>query len=297
MKKLFVLFLLISLVPFTVGCWNDDDDNDAIAAPRSNIVVSPSVQVPNDLAAAASMRAAISGYEVPMVLNGKTEYPVQVKESGDVTTLVYSFSFTDTELALNSSVTAKEVTGTLTILGVSIPVKMTVSNLSTAAIATVVKTITVTKDNNTGKFVVQVAGETINQPDQNTVPDPDASQYIVSVRYGENVVSAEKGQPTSVTTLTPSFKVTMNKDVTAITSWEVKVTNVDSEASFTLTQTSGAITVTQSGKDITLNVVGETGKQLKDGATYEIQRLAGTVNGVPFGEGGKRYIKVVLPAQ
>ncbi len=30
MKKLFVLFLLVALVPFSIGCWGDDDDDTVL---------------------------------------------------------------------------------------------------------------------------------------------------------------------------------------------------------------------------------------------------------------------------
>lgn len=299
MRKLFVLFLLVALVPFTVGCnglWDFDDDDDPVAVPRATVVMTPSVQVPAALA--ASLRTAIDGYEVPLTIGGQTFYPVDVTTVNNVTTLSYSFEILASALGLNTTTTTSAtVPATVNILGTTVSFNLTVSNVSTAAKAAVTKTITV-QDNN-GTIVVAVTGETATQPTGPSTPST-TGQYITSVLYGSTKVSTISTTPTTVTSLLPEFKVIMNNAVTNITAWSVRVKCVGTGAEYTLNMGTAALTAAKdttdaTGKTIKVTVLGNGANlTLENGKTYEIQRVSGTIDGTTFGEGSKRYIKVVL---
>lgn len=294
MRKLFVLFLLVSLVPFTVGCnglWDFDDDDDVYAASRAAVTVVPSVTLPGTLVA-PSLRAQQDYRDVALVYNGVSYYPTAISAvdaNGNYTLTYPAITIDKTVTVFNTTTGEATLSLTLVVAGQTIPVSIKVTDRSTAT--TAVNNETLTVDVSGGNITV-----TVTSDGTTLTPTPVVTkQYITSVKYGTTSVSINSSAPTTVNSLTPSFTVFFDQDVTAITAWTVTVKNVGTGNSFDLTSTNNAalFTTSTNGKAVTVKVVGATGYALKANSTYEVQFTGGTVNGDALAAGSKRYIKTL----
>ncbi len=291
MRKLFVLFLLISLVPFTVGCnglWDFDDDDDPVVTAKP-AVVKPSVVLPPSLVS-PSIRAQQDYTEVFIVYNNIEYYSNGITgpdANGDYTLTFPDITIDKNVTSFNSTTGIATVNFTLYVAGQTVPFTVQASDRSTATTAVNNKTISVTVVG--GNITVTVDGTA-------ATPIPVATkQYISAVKYGTTRVSVDSANPTMVNSLTPSFTVFFDQDVKTITNWTVAVKNVGTGNSFNLTSANNAalFTTATNGKAVTVKVVGATGYALKANSTYEVQFTGGKVNGDDLAKGRKRYIKTL----
>ncbi len=101
MKKLFVLFLLVSLVPFTVGCslfGDDDDDYTPVATTRLTSTATLPATAGSNLKAAAVAASKFKGFT--MSLNGVTLTAETEEVSGTNYIVTFSRNATTSELEL-----------------------------------------------------------------------------------------------------------------------------------------------------------------------------------------------------
>jgi hypothetical protein len=295
MRKLFVLFLLVALVPFTVGCnglWDFDDDDDPVLVKAATSVVKPVVTVSS--AIAAGLRASFDAWSIVMSIGGQDYYPVDVQVSGSNTIITYP-EIDVTSLFVGDA-TSTTVPAIITINGEPVNVSLTASKLSTSSTkAVTTKTITISQAT-TGEINVTVDNETVTS----TNPVSTTDQYIVSVKYDGAAVSGSSAAPTTVNTVEPMFSIVMNNAVTAINAWTFTVTNVTTGASFDMALADGLVTAVvdpadTTNKTIKVTVVGGNGKTLDNGSTYKVEYKTGTINGTAFTKAvAPRYIKVVL---
>ncbi|NLF95688.1 MAG: hypothetical protein GX569_03055 [Candidatus Riflebacteria bacterium] len=132
MKKLFVLFLMVALVPFAVGCFGGDSNDDAIVYP-------PDLQVTVDGLNNASLRAiTYAGWTVKLAY-GANEVVLAAKEdvAGNPNAAVfYKVLTTDSERAVRTALLAADnkVTASLYKSGSAVAAKSAVffSNASVA---------------------------------------------------------------------------------------------------------------------------------------------------------------------
>ena len=268
MRKLLVIFLLVALVPFTVGCnglWDFDDDDDVVAAKRSTIVVNPSITVPNTVA--ASIRGQQEAELVTLTYGGTNYVPKTITRGATTTTLTFQITIDNSNNALPFNGNTETLAVTLNIAGVAIPINVEVTNVSTASSAVNNETVTITIDNGTFKVVT---GDTTTQG--TPVNDTTATvQYIKAVQYAGVDVSVDSATPTTVNSVNPTFLVTFAQTITTPSAYSVKVTNETSKATMTLDQTAGVFTLTNNGKSIAIKVGSATGKALKAGQTYSVE--------------------------
>lgn len=295
MRKLFVLFLLVALVPFTVGCnglWDFDDDSDPALVKAAAASVKPVVTVSSSVVS-ASLRAKFDAWSIPMNIGGKDYFPVDVQPSG--TNYVLTYPEIDVTNLFTGDATSATVPATINIGGVSVNVSFSASKLSTSSTqATTQKSITieVTADNKVKVTVDSTAVESTTTVDTN-------AQRIVSVKFGTVGVSANEATPTTVNTITPEFVVTLNKALTdaeaAALTWSVKATNLTTGIVVNMDQATQLLEATANTDKTayTLKVKGSTEKFLRTGHSYKVEFVASSVTFADADKPATRYIKVV----
>jgi hypothetical protein len=300
MRKLLVIFLLVALVPFTVGCnglWDFDDDDDVTAAKRASLVVRPSVTVPAT-AITASMRAqqSVSQFVMTDPVTGNTYAPTSITPAlGTVGAtehvLGYEITLDNTN---NAYVSTTSNTGlvnfTLVVNGTTVTVPVTVNAVSTASTAVTTATVSIAVDATTGQVTATVDGTA-------QTPVAAVTNYVQSVKFGNTEISTVSTTPTTVNNTNPSFTVFFANDVTTVNSWQVYVENTAANGGkFTLDSTdqneSSLFTIAQNGKAFSVKVGSKTGYTLKAGATYKVVLKAASVDGTAIAAGAPRYIKV-----
>jgi hypothetical protein len=308
MKKLFVIFLLVSLVPFTVGCnglWDFDDDDDPVLRSASTVKVTPKATLPDSAVTGTSIRAQQDWEDVAIWYDkdkddnkddGEMFFPntdIQPTSQTINGTIYWTITFNEIDVS-NETFTSGYalVTFKLQVAGQEIEYDATVSNLTSGTVAAPTVTVKVTDEDNDGTLEITVID---SQGSENTNQTAADNNYITSIKYGTNKVSIDSTNPTEVKTLNPIFNIYFDSEVNAINSWAVKVTNTDSNNSFELNSTdaneAALFEVTPSAKLVTVKVKGGTGYQLKNGANYKIEFLGGQVNSDTIAAANTRYIK------
>lgn len=236
MKKLFVLFLLISLVPFTVGCnlfGGDDDDSAPVNVAK--------------LSAAATLPASAGAANLRGVAVAANKFKNVTMKIGDVTLVAVTEEPTD---STNATYTVK--------------FEKIVSTAEYNAATTGVVPVVITKnDGSQVKFAVDFSTFSSSSP------------LSVSVDTAGNVSStgsvyASYAKVTSITattnTLTPEFTVVFDTDIGS----------VQTPAAFDVKVTSGTTTVAASIDDFNVSYTPNTmkvslkNKTLTDGKTYTV---------------------------
>ena len=260
MRKLFILLLLVSIVPFTVGCNglfdNDSDGSGAYYPPTtlaSTIAFSTTVTVPASTSK-TSIRAAVTA--PTMTIHGVT----LIGNPKDATHVVFAHNFTATELGLTTTDTDIALPFTLSITTAdgrqtfSSSVKLYVRTSSgTEATNNIPMSIASGKLTVTGNTAA-VAGEAVNQLDQVSVGE---------IVLGQN----NESNPTLINTLTPTFSVTFTQSTPEAASLTVIVTRVDNGYSYTFSGNDALFTA-NSGQ-VTLNYAGNY--TLTPNSTYKVE--------------------------
>ncbi|PKL45286.1 MAG: hypothetical protein CVV42_18840 [Candidatus Riflebacteria bacterium HGW-Riflebacteria-2] len=276
MKKLFVLFLLVALVPFSVGCslWGNDEDLDVIPVTVTAKAVVPAVGI--SLRAAATSVVGSIYEKYTLTIDGITM---------KADTYEAVAGTTDVEITFKAEVTQAQKTAFAALIG---DVTITVSN-GAAVPTTDTAYVNITT---AGTFTVTVtaAGITGVAIDGTSLPADQFSTTgyvgITSVKTAGNTLTSTTYA--SATSLLPVFTITLD-DLTLAGAVTANVTAKNSDGvAVTLAATdftvgdavAGVFTVTV--KDaaepkklndthkyiVTVNSLGVGGKILKTAATY-----------------------------
>ncbi|MBU1107571.1 MAG: hypothetical protein KKB51_12950 [Candidatus Riflebacteria bacterium] len=277
MKKLFVLFLLVSLVPFTVGCslWGGDDE--AVTYPT---FLTATVMVP--AAGVANLRgvsyADFSMYK--LTLNGIV---LAVDEAASV------FTTDPVKLVFKALATQAQVDS---VQKSTVPFTAVLSNGTGTT-----TTLTINPSANTGVLVVEV--NTAGVVTGLTVGGVDVSEYVgvgtftVSAKFGAtDLGTSATTNVTVVNTLTPTFIVEL-PDAITVTNGELPAGNglsitTKNAAGVTVAITAADFTIAQgdAANRITVTVKAQAEpKALNNGTTYSVK-----INNL------KNAGKVVVPA-
>jgi hypothetical protein len=281
MRKLFVLFLLISLVPFTVGCnglWDFDDDNDPVAMKT----ITKNVKLPSSVVSGANLRAAVGYNSLELWFNG-----VKMSVSGTPTfdeatnmwTVVFKGLMSQAQFngLTGKTVTTKLMSGTSTLLEFTFVVTSGTNDGDTITVSdstTIPGDLTAAITTTDGSSAPLI---TLVPVDMTLVP-----QLTTTVKVnGANVSSTLTGAKT-VSSLNPIFQLDFSaapKNLSAAT-WEVIVTHVNATTgatikSYTLDSTDNKALFSVTARGTTgadLKVVGEanTVYTLEAGATYKV---------------------------
>lgn len=265
MRKLFVLFLLVALVPFTVGCnglWDFDDDSDPVAT----TLVKLSRSFP---AGAFTTRGATVPYveDLTYVVDGITfAYASHtINDAGAIVVIFQAVMPTTSYNALQ----AKAAVGTT----VATQLKLGTNVIATEAAATLPTTLPTTTTTD-ATLVTTAVAITV---DLSGITDLVAPFSVTGVTFGGAAVSKVAGTYTNVNSQTPTFTVTFDAapvDATTAT-FAVKVTNLATGVSYTLTTlTQGGLTVTpvagQNAVTIAVAATNTINETLKTNTNYSI---------------------------
>jgi hypothetical protein len=274
MKKFLVLFLMVALVPFSIGCWNDDDD-DAIV--YSNVLLNQSLPV-GSFAANAIEAADFTQMTYEIVIAGVKHTFFYKTHKAEGTNIVFTFYKPVVSSAYASYV--GELTGKA---ATSATVKFGTYTIATAAAFTM-PTISTTPST-TGEGVTMTA----------TIAAVDISQIPATYLVGTYAVSRVSYAPTgaaevwigesateavaNVNSTTPTFKVyftleagkALPADLSTVT-FEVVVKNEDTGASYTLTSADGLTIarVDDTTASIAIKATNSLGKTLSVGTKYSV---------------------------
>jgi hypothetical protein len=323
MRKLFVIFLLVALVPFSVGCdiVDGDDDNPVTGPTSSTVTLNPSVTVPSTFA--ANMRAvALNALEIPMEFNGESYLPkVDTTTKSGYTILSYQIITTTEEI--------QQVTGqAFATSGLKIPVKFYAygqpikleidAPVYEPGSSVISSSANFEIRENAGKYFL---ADLDNQTEKEVTIDPTKGFYITSVKYGETNVSGDPTDPTIVSSL-PTFKITFNQAPANLDSaeWSLKFSRVEvsynyddnhenytegsysssydvkviSEFQLTGGKTNGYFTYSATDNVVTVSLKSGTEKQLTPGSTYKVEFVSTNLNSgdseIPAA--GSKYIRV-----
>ncbi|GEM_PF-3185856 len=250
MKKLFILFLLISLVPFTVGCWNDDDD-DQVAT--TNVLLNQALPAANFAAANAIQDITKLTYEIKVGTTTYIFYYFSHKVVG--TTVVVTFYKPVETSSVSTFVSA------LSGKTADVTVKFSGTTIATKTNQTL-PTMTSTEATSTsGKTIDTVAIVTTDV----TIPTTGTgivSTYAVSnVQYNGTNLSQTSSPATNVNSTTPTFTVNFTlgagevlpTDLSTVT-FSVTVTHEGTKKSYTLTSSDGLTITRASDSSVTIAV-------------------------------------------
>jgi methionine-rich copper-binding protein CopC len=289
MRKLFVIFLLTALIPFTTGCnglWDFDDDNDiAAAAKPSVVVVKPSITLPTSFVTPslrAQQDAELAVFSFDVDGDGTVDADERfapdadgIKDNGNGTvTLTFTITIDTT---VNTSLFGTNddtiLNGTITVSGQTIQVALPITRVSSDSVATNNEEVIITTDGS--KLTVVVTGGQTSTPNDLTA----STQYIKKVQYAGADISTDSKNPTTVNSVNPTFLVTFAQKITKINSYSVKVKNVTSGVSATLDQnSSGAFSLTNNGESFSIKVGTHNNMSLKAGNTYEVEFLRASIH-------------------
>lgn len=228
MKKLFVLFLLVALVPFSVGCslWGNDEDTDVLDYAKASV----KAKLPASIVAPTSLRGAVSYTTLAMTINGipfTVSGTPTLNDDGSYTVTFTSANLTAAErnTLTSTSTTAvitSDVTGSAVPL-VSFPVTLG-SETGTEFTVTIAADGTITVVSNEG---------TVGTITKGTFDD----KYDMNVTKVTTIVGAETKELTNAVgtaielaagNVTPTFAVTYDNDIATLTNvtWKIDVTHV-----------------------------------------------------------------------
>ncbi len=308
MKKLFVLFLLVALVPFTVGCglFGDNDDTTPINMATKEVVL-PQLFPPDFF---GSLRAAtnISLNFSDMIFNitiGATTVPMKYKSHKPVAAGVeVLFSRFVDETTFATIQTAGTVTGQVVIqpAGVTNPV-VVVTSTSITVPTTLTSGVPVTTPSTP---VTTVAVNTIANGITSQNSDLVVKTFkLVSVKYANAEVS------TSATTAAPATNVTQASTInfaieidnawtgTATPTFEVFVDNINTTvAAQTISTSNNLVKVIWNSdkKTATVEITNSSAngtQYMKTGETYSIALKSATIDTVKAAIPAARYIKII----
>ena len=220
MRKLFILLLLVSIVPFTVGCNglfdNSSDGSGAYYPPTtlaSTIAFSTTVTVPASTSK-TSIRAAVTAPTMTIggvIITGTTK---------DATHVVFAHNFTKTELGLTTTDTYKALPFTLSI---------TVGGVRQTFSSSVNLYVRTSSDTEaTNEIPMSIAsGELTVTGNPTPIAKTDVLSQLDTVKVGEKELgqNTEDGLQT-IDTLTPTFTVNFTGSTPAPASLTVIVTRV-----------------------------------------------------------------------
>jgi hypothetical protein len=228
MKKLFVIFLLVSLVPFTLGCWGSDSDDPAVT--YQNVLVNQKLPAGSFAANALEAKNFINLTYV-LTINGKDEIFYYKSHKAEGNEIVFTFYKPVASTSFTSYVDQIK----------SQPVTSAVIKYGTTTIATA-PAFNMPAAFEAEKEVVLTA--TINSVDLTNIPAADkvATYSVDSVSYvptqGTEVVIGQDSAATyNVNSTTPTFKVafkletaeSLPESLTGVT-FNVLVRNEDTKA-------------------------------------------------------------------
>jgi len=257
MKKLFVLFLLVALVPFSVGCslWGGDDD--AVTYPP---ILTAKVVVP---AAGLSLRgASVAGTDYSaytITLNGVTLPATSYEVVSGSSNVEITFSSIVSQ-ADKDSVEKATLPVTVVITGNGKTVY--------AVVESAAKTLTLTV---VGGVVTKVEDSAGTAVDFGT---SDKGFFdIATVKFGETTIGSTKAGAATVNSLTPTFVITFDN-------YTVVAADLAEEYDITAKNANSTVAAQDLSADMfTLSVVegnlsvavkqSET-KKLVDGQTYQV---------------------------
>lgn len=307
MKKMMILFLMVALVPFAVGCFGGGDDDSVL----DSTLITKTVILPGSVVADASLRAAVSFSNFALYLNGNKLTATNCEPVGDGTYKVtFSASLPAATVAAlaGQSVAAKittNVSGTEATYA-----EFTYTPVSSATTDVITVTVDATTLVVTGVSVV-TAGTTLTPTVTAGAGLAAYSFKVASATYGVSDLPNTFGGAITVATLTPTFSLTFSEAPTNLTSatWELVVSSVDANGtalqSYTLNTTTDAsifsitadVTDTKKASVVVLGSSTNTAKNLEDGKTYKVQV---STNNLKAGDKNldtpaAYFFKVVLP--
>jgi hypothetical protein len=278
MKKLFVIFLLVSLVPFTVGCnglWDFDDDDDPVAMKTlTSKVTFPAAAV----SANGNIRGVLAYTGLKLVINNVIFEPSDAiyndigtpDDTSDDTVVVTFSAVVPVSNIPTGTQTMKVTSGNTTLVAATIDL----GNDSPDSIALVVDgttvTVSVTVD---GTPSTPTSAEVTKNLDDATVP----TFAVTSVKYGTTDLTNASSTAITVNTLNPTFRVNFSAapDLDTAT-WEIYVKSATTGSDFTLKSTDypTLFNTTPVGTAVDVTLAGATGKALLNNRTYMVQLKA-----------------------
>lgn len=266
MKKLFVLFLLVALVPFTVGCslWGHDEDLDVLPVTITAKAVVPA-------AGLSALRAAA----VSVVGTAYENYTLTVGTQV-LNAYMYETVGTNVEITFRAEVTSAQKaafeaqTGVVNVT-LSDGVKTETASVNMTTAGTI--TVTVTVDAVTGN--TEISGVAVNGTavaDENIATGGTYS--ITSVTVGGNTLGSTAATYATATVLFPAFTVTFPDAVTAA---DVTVANglsitTKNAAGVTVAIAADDFTVAQGTANTIIVTVKDQAepKRLNNGTVYSV---------------------------
>lgn len=285
MRKLFVLFLLVALVPFTVGCnglWDFEDDSDPVAT----TTLSAKATLPSAaFSANGSIRAAASYTGLTMRVGGNVLTATSAVDNGDGTmTVTFTKVVTVAQAAaVTGNVVAEILSGTTVIVTTTVALGTTAAPTVTVVVTGTVVAGVFTPTAVTVTYVTATVTTPVTVVTTGTtfLPVTNPVFNVTGVTYGTTALTMLNDTNTvTVSTLNPTFRVNFSEaPVLTAATWEVMVTNVTSGAAFTLTSTTypTLFTTTAVGTAVDVKVAGATGKALVAGKTYKVALKATNV--------------------
>lgn len=301
MKKLFVLFLLVALVPFTIGCglFGDNDDTSPVNLPILTASI-PSMKVPTNLRA-----VAVENFKnkVTITINGIELSPASITDIGGGN---YRVNFQGLATDINRynevvngnkdivvTVTTVTSAGTITssvlitppaiAAGNELLIPLTAGNM---VIPTAIEVVTAT----TKATVVTVPAVTL--PEGQTTVTPLA----YTVTNNGVALSETSAGALAVNAAAPAFVVTLldNKTLNVDNvAFNIMVKNVNGLPAVALTEANfdkGQLTGSQN--TITLTTIESASKNLKAGEVYEVNVIS-VADGVSKLAAKKFYFKAI----
>lgn len=302
MKKLFVLFLLVALVPFSIGCWGDDDDDTVLATKTLSLTKTLPAGT-----FAGTLRGAVvlqwSNLYMNVVKSGSTVKLPYKDHSATADGVKVIFEAVVAETFFDS-VNGQSVDTEVLILPAGISTPVTVVSLTTETLPTL--TSGVSADTPTSVATVDIAAIEAKIVEQGaTVADP---YEITSVKFGETEIATSSAAPTQVASAsTYTFVVALSAaydyPTTASPTWKLAVQNTaagSTEKVIVNTSSTGPVTVTESvdKKTLTVLVTTDATNKLTIGQTYSIvlretDARVGGETGVPATLPVARYITII----
>ncbi len=274
MKKFLVLFLMVALVPFSIGCWNDDDDDEIV---YSNVLLNqalPAGSFAANAIEAADFNAGLT-YEITIAGKKYTFYYKSHKAEG--TNIVFTFYKPVVSSAYASFV--GELTGATVTSAV---VYFGSEKIGEDSVGFVMPTISTTPS---AEGVTVSAA--ITKIDLSNIPAENlvATYSIARVSYAPTgaaevwIGKSATEAVANVNSTTPTFKVyftleagkALPTDLSTVT-FEVLVKNEDTGASYTLTSADGLTIarVDDTTASIAIKATNSLGKTLSAGTKYSV---------------------------
>jgi len=259
MKKLFVLFLLVALVPFTVGCglFGDNDDTSPVDLPTLRASVT-GMSVPANI---RGNLAAFQAKKVTVVINGVTLSPVAATEN--------PAGSGKWDVDFQALVDAATIAAINTLGTVNVEVK--VNGVTTTSVAVPAASVATAKSVTLPLTVAGVIDTTAVKVGGETVPAVSDTANVATITGATNngvAVATTQSAAVNVNSLVPAFVVTFDKDVVLQNfTFDVGVKNVNkTEQDLTMND----ILVSAVNGNTKQANVAVHGKTLSAGQTYQI---------------------------